>query len=161
MKMFSLLLTFIFSFHVGPTTLHGKVVKVLDGDTLDLLVTNKASDGTLTYQTVRVRFNGIDAPEKSQAFGQKSKEFSGNFCLDKEVKVVVHSTDRYGRSIGDVYVGDKWLNLELVKQGLAWHYKQYSKDEQLAKAEREARESKKGLWSDPSPVAPWDFRRAN
>jgi len=77
----------------------------------------------------------------------------------KIVKVWETDTDRYGRIVGFVFVGDKNLNKELLSAGLAWHYKQYSRDPALAKLEFEARSQKRGLWAEPDPVAPWEWRR--
>ena len=76
----------------------------------------------------------------------------------KQVKVVWKKKDRYGRTLGHVYVSGKRTNLQMIKQGMAWHYKQYSKDQELASAEIEARKKRIGLWADKSPVAPWDWR---
>lgn len=131
----------------------GLVVAVFDGDTIEVLDANK--------QTFRVRFNGIDAPEKSQAFGNASKQYLSDLCYRKQVRVVIVDTDRYSRSIGDVYVNGKLLNSEMVRVGLAWHYKQYSKDPELARLEVEARKAKAGLWRESDPTPPWLYRRQN
>lgn len=131
---------------------HGKVVAVLDGDTIEILDSEN--------KTYRIRLNGIDCPEKAQAFGQKAKQFTSDQCFGKNVKILVHSTDRYGREIGDVVLEDGTvLNEELVASGYAWHYKQYSNDPVLAQLELEARKKKLGLWVDPNPVPPWEYRR--
>ncbi len=136
-----------------PTqTLTGKVVTVHDGDTVTVLVGRKQ---------VRVRFNGIDAPESSQAFGSKSRDALKESLQGKTVRVVSHGEDKYGRMLGDVYLESKLINAAQVEAGLAWHYKQYSKDPELAKLEEQARAVKKGLWSDPNPIPPWEFRRSN
>lgn len=76
----------------------------------------------------------------------------------KTVDVKVETTDKYGRTVGNIYLGDQWINLEMVQDGFAWHYKQYSQSTELAKAEDEARENKKGLWADKDPMPPWEFR---
>lgn len=133
-----------------PFTVEGKVVSVTDGDTIKILEGGKE---------LKIRLNGIDAPEMSQAYGRKSKDFLSALVAGKTVKVIVRDTDRYGRSVGDVMVGDKSANAELVAAGLAWHYVEYSKDEKLAALEKEARARKLGLWADPDPVPPWEFRR--
>jgi endonuclease YncB( thermonuclease family) len=76
----------------------------------------------------------------------------------KSIKVAVTDTDRYRRSVGDVYLGPAWINLAMVAEGWAWHYVQYSKAPELAAAEKTARGARRGLWADPAPVAPWLYR---
>ena len=133
----------------------GKVVKVTDGDTITVL----QSDGD-TKASVKVRLSGIDTPEKAQAYGTKAKAALSSKVFGKTVTIRYSEKDRYGRTIGDVYLGGAWLNLQMVSEGWAWHYKQYSKDKQLADAETKARASRKGLWADPNqPTPPWEFRR--
>jgi micrococcal nuclease len=108
---------------------------------------------------MKVRLEGVDCPESHQDYGTKAKQFTSDLVFGKEVKVVAKEKDRYGRTVGTVFVDEQNLNLSLVKAGLAWHYKQYSKDETLAQAETDARAAKIGLWSVPDPTPPWDFRR--
>lgn len=104
--------------------------------------------------------NGIDAPEKGQAYGHMSGEFVALQAFGKDVTVQTYGLDKYGRTIGDVYLPDGiLLNKELVKAGLAWWYCKYSADQSLAQLEIEAREAKRGLWQDPKPVPPWVFRK--
>lgn len=128
----------------------GKVVRVLDGDMLQIMNV----DGKPTT----VRFGGIDAPEKTQRFGEESTAWLMLSTLNKEVRIEVTDTDRYGRSIGDVYIGSRWLNLEAVALGLAWHYVDYLDDVRLASAQNDARRNNLGLWVDARKVAPWDYR---
>lgn len=130
-------------------TITGKCVSVTDGDTIKVLVNNRE---------VKVRIDAIDCPEKSQDFGQRAKQFTSSLVFGKVVTVNVGKIDRYGRSVGRVIVDGKDVSLELVRAGLAWHYKKYSDDPVLAKAEEEARAKKIGLWSMANPVAPWDYR---
>jgi micrococcal nuclease len=128
----------------------GKVVGVTDGDTITVLHNSTP---------IKVRLNGIDAPEAGQPFGERAKQFASALCFGDEVTVKTFGIDKYGRTLGDVVLGDgRILNQELVKAGMAWHYKEYSKDAALAKLEQEAREKKVGLWSDPHAVSPWDWR---
>jgi endonuclease YncB( thermonuclease family) len=143
----------------------GKVIHIADGDTIDVLTADKT--------TIRIRLNGIDAPETGQPFGRNAKQYLSEFIGGQTVRVVTHDKDRYGRTIGDVYFEDAagpdfkpgtvlppWnINRELVKRGLAWHYKQYSDDENLAMDEIRAKELKRGLWSDARHVAPWEWRK--
>ncbi len=134
-----------------PFTVAGTVVSVTDGDTVIVL-----ADGA----RLKVRLNGIDCPERNQAYGQKAKEFALSLAAQKAVSVTVRDVDRYGRYVGDVIVDGVSLNERLVEAGLAWHYRQYSDDKTLARLEREAREAGRGLWKEANPVAPWDFRKA-
>jgi endonuclease YncB( thermonuclease family) len=136
--------------------LHGEVVGVHDGDTLTLLV---------EQEEIKIRLDGIDAPESGQAFGTQAKNALSETVFAKAVRVTVTDTDRYGRSIGVVEVADdrgraRNVNLAMVRAGFAWHYVEYSDDEDLAAAERQAREAERGLWVDPDPVAPWVWRKA-
>lgn len=137
--------------------LEGKVVGVADGDTITVL-------GTGNRQT-RIRLQGIDAPESRQAFGQVSKQNLSDLIFNRQVVVECDKTDRYGRTLGKVLTDGHDVNLEQVRAGLAWHYKYYQ-DEQspedrrlYADAETEARSARRGLWADPGPIPPWDFRR--
>lgn len=129
----------------------GKVISVIDGDTIEVL-----KDGS----AVRIRLNGIDCPEKTQAFGSRAKQFTSGMIYGQLVTVKEKELDRYGRTIADVYLQDgTWLNKALIDSGYAWHYKAYSKDQVLSNAEIQAKKSKIGLWIDPAPVAPWEFRK--
>jgi len=128
----------------------GKVVGISDGDTIKVL-----KNGT----QVKVRLAAIDCPEKKQPYGNKAKQFTADMVGGKVVKVWETDTDRYGRIVGFVFVGDKNLNKELLSAGLAWHYKKYSRDPALAKLEFRARSAKRGLWSEPDPLPPWEWRR--
>jgi endonuclease YncB( thermonuclease family) len=129
----------------------GEVVRVVDGDRIEVL-----HDGRLE----RIRLSGIDAPEKGQPFGKEAKQVTFALAFRKAVTVNVRGRDPYGRIIGRVVLPDgTTLNHELVKQGLAWQYRQSSQDGMLAAMEAAARESKRGLWADPQPVPPWEWRR--
>lgn len=128
----------------------GKVIKIQDGDTFTMIFDNGFE--------VKVRLNGIDSPEKKQAFSNKAKQALSAMIFQKKVRVYYSSKDRYGRVLGDVFVNGININHEMVRQGMAWHFIKYSDDETLAKLEREARINKVGLWVDPNPVAPWEFR---
>lgn len=133
------------------TVLKGKAVKIIDGDTFDLLV------GTTVH---RIRLAGIDAPERKQDFSSASKQILGQLCTNQLLTVVVTDVDRNKRKIADVYdAKKKWINKELILQGMAWHFKQYSSNRELANAELLARKKKIGLWSFKNPVAPWEWRK--
>lgn len=156
-KPYATLLNFFFCFILFTSTLLnaetviGKCVGVTDGDTATVLV-----DGN---RQIKVRFDGIDAPESSQDFGQRAKQKLSDLIYGKEVRVEISSKDKYGRSLGKVYVGSTYTNLEMVRSGLAWHYVQYSNATDLANAEKEARAKKVGLWSHANPTPPWNWRR--
>lgn len=127
------------------------MVGVKDGDTIELLRNGRK---------ITVRLYGVDTPEKAQAYGQRARQFTAALVFGKHVRLIVHNTDRYGRTVGTVILPDgSSLNEELVRQGYAWHYKAYAQDRNLANAEADARRLKRGLWQDPAPVAPWDFRK--
>ncbi len=136
-------------------TLSGKVVGVADGDTLTVLV---------DQQMVHVRVTGIDAPEKGQPFGQVSKQGLSKCAYGNQVEVEWHKKDRYGRTVGKVMVRQVDCGLRQIEQGLAWHYKAYAKEQapgdrvSYAHAEEAARDARTGLWSEGTPVAPWEYR---
>jgi micrococcal nuclease len=128
-----------------------RVIGIKDGDTIELL-----KDG----KPLVVRLHGIDTPEKNQDFGTRARQFTSDLVFSKMVELEVASIDRYGRTVGIIRLADgRSLNEELVRAGLAWHYKAYSKDPALAALETEARLAKRGLWAGPTPSAPWDFRK--
>lgn len=150
MKTFSIFLTFLLISYFNTQTFTAKVVGVLDGDTIDVLFNN---------EQIRIRVDGIDCPEKRQAFGTKAKQFTSDFCFGKNVIIKKKDVDRYGRTIARVIYNGKDLSEELVKEGFAWHYKKYSDDEFLSRLEIQARRSGVGLWCEDDPVAPWCFRK--
>jgi len=132
-------------------TLEGRVISVHDGDTVTLL-RDRASH--------KIRLDGIDCPELGQAFGKNARQFSADLAFDKQVTVYYHEKDRYQRYLGTVITpGGQNLNRELLKAGLAWHYKDYNSDPILAGLEIQARREIRGLWSDPRPIPPWEYRR--
>ena len=132
------------------TEIKGKCVGVPDGDTITVLTGKK--------KEVKVRLEGIDAPELGQSYGKNSKQNLSNLVFGKEVRVVISATDDYGRKIGNVYVGDVWANLAQVEAGMAWQYTHYNHDPKLKKAEVHARAEHLGLWHEKSPTPPWDYR---
>lgn len=134
----------------------GRVVGVADGDTITVLDSNKVQH--------KIRLAGIDAPEKKQAFGNRSKESLSAMAFDKTVTVETDKRDKYGRQIGKVLVNGQDVNLVQVERGMAWFYRKYqreqsSNDQRLYEAaEDAARADKRGLWRDAEPVPPWEFR---
>jgi micrococcal nuclease len=126
-----------------------KVVGVTDGDTLTVLSGSKS---------IKVRLDGVDAPETRQPFGSASKKWLSDRVFGKTVKYKEVDRDRYGRSVGRIWVDGKRINYEIVRAGMAWWYRKYSADSILKQCEWEARTAKIGIWSEPNPVAPWDWR---
>ena len=124
-------------------------VSVADGDTITVLKDR---------QQIRIRLDGIDCPEGGQDFGTRAKQFTSSLVFGRDVEIEPRDTDRYGRTVARVFVAGKDVSLELVTAGLAWHFKRYSSDATLARAEVEARNERRGLWAHPHPVPPWDFR---
>jgi endonuclease YncB( thermonuclease family) len=129
----------------------GKVIGVADGDTITVL---------RERQPEIVRLNGIDSPEKGQAFGDRAKQFTADLAFGQMVQVIVRDHDRYGRTVADVVLADgRSLNHEVVRGGYAWWFRRYSKDATLGALESEARSARRGLWADAHPVAPWEWRQ--
>ena len=107
-----------------------------------------------------MRFYGIDAPEAAQESGIDSRNALREKILGKEVTVLVAATDRYGRAVGKVMLGERCVNQEMVAEGRAWYYKDYARDEyEFARAEENARRNKLGLWKNANPQPPWEWRR--
>jgi micrococcal nuclease len=129
----------------------GRVVRVHDGDTVTLL--------TADHTEVKVRLQGIDAPESRQPFGSASKKSLSELVFGRDVHLSKTGTDKYGRTLGHLHVGETWVNHEQIARGMAWHYLQYSTDPMLALAEAAARRARRGLWQDKKPEPPWQWRR--
>ncbi len=131
-------------------------MSIADGDTVTVL--------TQEQKQYRIRLSGIDAPESKQDFGQKSKQNLSDLIFGKDIKVNAVKLDQYGRTVGQIFLGDKDICLEQVKGGFAWHYKRYQEDQPEADrkiysdAEIEARRAKRGLWLQANPIPPWIFR---
>lgn len=129
---------------------NGRVVKVSDGDTVTVL---------RNHTQVRVRLGSIDAPEKRQAFGTRSQQHLSDLVFGKTVRVQEDGKDRYGRTIGVLYIDGANVNREMVNAGMAWAYTDYLDDRLMPLFEFRARVTRSGLWNDAHPVAPWQFRR--
>lgn len=153
-----------------PRSLEVQVVRILDGDTIEAIDSNKLQH--------RLRLAGIDAPEKEQGFSDRSRSNLAALVHNKFVQMEWTKTDQYGRFVAKVIVQDRSgcaeascegtytdVNLEQIRAGLAWHYKQYESEQtakdrrEYAAAEDEARKTRVGLWADADPVAPWSWRR--
>jgi endonuclease YncB( thermonuclease family) len=134
----------------------GRVVKISDGDTITILDAQNIQH--------KIRLQGIDAPERRQDFSAVSREHLANLVFGKQVRIDYEKVDRYGRLVGKVSVDGNDECLEQLKAGLAWHYKAYEEEQSptdrklYANAEQDARLQKRGLWMDPAPTPPWEFR---
>ena len=153
-----LLVSLLFVFvDAKAEVLIGTVVGVSDGDTITVLDADKAEH--------KVRLLGIDAPESKQDFGAASKQALSNYIYQKEVTVDYKKIDKYKRKVGKVILDKQDICLAMISDGMAWHYKDYEKEQSKAdrdlysQAELKAREAKIGLWQDANPVAPSAFRR--
>ena len=127
-----------------------------DGDTITVLDRAKVQH--------KIRLAGIDAPEKGQAFGNASKESLSRLVFDRQVMAQCHKRDRYGREVCKVMRGSTDVDIEQIKAGMAWWYREYAKEqtpperEEHAREEEGAKASRVGLWRDPKPVPPWEWR---
>ena len=132
--------------------LHGKVVYVYDGDTIQL----KTSDN----KEYKIRLSGIDAPEYNQNYGKKSKAYLNSLICDKLVNIEVVGMDKYKRILAIIFHNNEDINYKMIKKVYAWHYKYYDSNQVYAEAEMEAKNKKLGLWRDEYPEAPWHFRHS-
>ncbi len=147
------LLCLLCASQLSAKSITGKVIKVKDGDTI-VVLKNKTS--------YTIRLDGIDCPEMKQAYGSKAKQFVSAKVFGKQVRVTYTKKDRYNRYLGTVFYDvNNNLNNELLYYGLAWHYKHFNKDANLAVIEASARNKRIGLWQDAKPIPPWEFRQAN
>jgi len=131
-----------------------KVIRIIDGDTMEVLSQN---------HPVKIRLAHIDCPEKrgSQPFGNQAKQALSDLCFGQMVTIEGEKYDRYKRLIAIVVNGKKQIvNQEMIKQGMAWHFKKYSSDTLYAQLEIRAKANKIGLWSIPNPTPPWDWRKS-
>jgi endonuclease YncB( thermonuclease family) len=151
--MFALTLTSVPSFSVAAT-FTGPVVAIHNGDTLEVLNGHHAE---------RIRLSGIDCPENAQAFGNNAKHASSALVFGKTVTLQTHGKDKYGRTLADIILSDGTnVNHALVKDGWCWWYRKYAPgDAVLEELEKAAREERKGLWADPYPLPPWEWRKRN
>ena len=138
--------------------LTGRIVSIADGDTVTLLDAN--------LRQHKIRLSGIDAPERRQPFGNRSRLHLGALVFGKRVTADCPKTDRYKRAVCRIEVDGIDANLAQLEAGMAWHYKAYAREQRApdrrryAQAEDRARDARQGLWADRAPMAPWDFRKA-
>ena len=151
--IFLSLLLFSLPSFIYAAEFEANVIYVADGDTITVLNDDD--------EQIMIRLNGIDCPEKAQAYGNKAKQFTKNLVLGKMVTIQAHNKGKYGRTNADVILDDgRNLSQELVKEGYAWWYLKYASEYLVLKRlEAEAKEAKVGLWADKNPTPPWTFRQ--
>lgn len=145
-----ILILFLFPIFLSAHTIKGKVVRVSDGDTVVVL------DSTNTQH--KIRLDAIDAPEKGQDFGNRSKQYLSDLIAGKVVSVEWTKKDMYKRILGTIYIGHVNVNEEMVRSGMAWRYK-YNNSKHLLELQEDAQANKRGLWSMKNPIDPWQFRK--
>lgn len=145
-----LLASLVLVSHAAHADFTGNVISIKDGDTIEVLVDKKP---------IRIRLAQVDAPEKRQEFGTRSRQALSDLTYNRQVQVIEHGRDRYGRVLGTVVVRGVDVNRAMVAQGMAWAYRAYVKDLTLLEVERKARTARLGLWAHPAPVPPWEFRK--
>jgi len=150
-KNLTAILLLLATFTAQAATLQGKVVHIADGDTITIL--------TESNQQVKIRLAGIDTPEKAQPFGNKAKQAVAALTFNKQARVEVETKDRYGRTVGTVFVNGQNVNAEMIRQGLAWVYRKYTNDQKLYALEEQAKRAKRGLWVSDKPIEPWLWRK--
>ncbi|MGH1538458.1 MAG: thermonuclease family protein [Gammaproteobacteria bacterium] len=135
-------------------TYEGKVVKVLDGDSINIIQQG---------EEVRIRLAEIDAPEHGQPFWKQSRKALADFVANKNVSVEEFDRDQYGRIVGHVYINDVWVNGELVQKGYAYVYSRYAVSKKLYEYEAQAEKNKSGIWKLPNTerIKPWEWRKRN
>lgn len=126
------------------------VVGIADGDTLQA----RCDD-----QTLKVRLAEIDAPERGQPFGTRSRQHLAELCHRKPAELRPQTTDRYGRTVARVACNGVDTSAEQVRAGMAWVFDRYVTDRSLYSLQDAARDARRGLWADPAPVAPWEWRK--
>lgn len=138
---------------IQAANLHGKVVGISDGDTITILTTDK--------QSIKVRLVEIDAPEKDQPWGQKSKQALSDLIYSRNVTVDSTGNDRYGRALGTVFLSNRNINKHMVENGNAWAYTQYVRDQNYFELQKSAKSKQLGLWSlnKEQTIAPWEWRK--
>jgi endonuclease YncB( thermonuclease family) len=157
MKKFILIFILFLSNFAHAKTIEGLVVGVADGDTITVLDQQK--------NTYKIRLQGIDAPEKKQAFGEKSKQSLHDLVHRKQVRIEYDKEDKYGRIVGKVTVDDVDVCLQQLVLGMAWHYKKYQNEQSVSDralysdTELKSKSLKLGLWTEDTPMPPWEFRK--
>lgn len=153
------LLLLVFTLGIFGETIRGLCISVADGDTITIMADE---NGGRENKKMKIRLYAIDSPEGKQEFGLEAKKFVEKMVLNKRVEIDYKDTDQYGRIVGILNYEQYSINEELLKNGLAWHYKQYSRKDYYNRyndLEVEARKKKINIWSNKNSVAPWEFRK--
>jgi endonuclease YncB( thermonuclease family) len=155
--------------NAGAETFSAKVIAVMDGDTVMVLREGGSeaagsppaspSRGVRGSQRIKIRLANIDAPEKDQAFGMQSRDSLLELVGRKVVQIETQAVDQYGRVVGLISVDGRSVNQEQVRRGMAWEYSHYHTDKTYIGLEKDARQSRRGLWAQASPQAPWQWRK--
>ncbi len=154
-RLFSIILALVVMAAYCPALaaeIRGRVVGITDGDTLTLLTEQR--------EQVRIRLSDIDTPERGQPYGDRARQALSDLAFGRRARVEVRDTDRYGRTIGRVFVGSVDVSAEMVERGAAWVFRRYSRDAPLLRLEAQAQADRRGLWALPEAqrVAPWEWR---
>lgn len=128
------------------------VTKVISGDTFMAKKDN---------QEIKVRVLGIDAPELKQNYGKDAKKYLESLILNKTVEIKEDRIDQYDRVVGEVFLGDKNINIDMLETGNAWCMRSQREVKEYFDAQEEAKANKKGLWAEENPESPWKFRANN
>lgn len=133
--------------------LSGKVIKISDGDTFHMLLEGNRS--------IKVRLFGIDCPEQQQPFYQQAKNTLAELIFQKNITIETNNKDQYGRYLATAFSNGRCINEEMLRRGMAWHFRRYDHDLEWSSLQEVAKKRRLGLWSDPNPTAPWAFRKTN
>jgi endonuclease YncB( thermonuclease family) len=137
--------------HSLDPNLAGRILSVADGDTFTLDVNG---------QKVKVRLYGIDCPERDQPYGKEARDFVLDWVRGRPVSIKSRGKDQYERVLGEAFIGESNLNKELLAHGYAWWYESHAKTRKdYRELQQQAQQARRGLWSDPEPITPWEFRR--
>ncbi|NHQ86825.1 nuclease [Iodobacter sp. HSC-16F04] len=153
LKIMLLMFVLLKSAYAQTSEIQAKVYGVMDGDTISVV--------TLDKKQIKIRLSQIDAPESKQPQGQKSKQSLSDLVYGKTVTIKTESVDKYGRTIGTIFVNGVDVNLEQIKRGMAWFYTQYGHDSVYREAEKKAKSQRIGLWNDSAPTPPWEWRHGS
>lgn len=132
-------------------TFIARVIGISDGDTMTVLINE--------HEQIKVRLAEIDAPEKAQPFGKRSKQSLSDLCYQHTAVIERIDIDRYGRTVGKVQCDRVNVNEEQIRKGMAWVYRKYLRDHSLLLLEQKAKSSRLGLWAESEPIPPWEWRK--
>lgn len=161
LALWGVCLTWLLWAGVGPAqaeTMRGIVIVVIDGDTVLFKPDHAHASGRVF---LKIRLAGIDAPERDQPYGDVSTHELAVRVLNQRVTIVPVATDVYGRTIAHIHVAGREVETELVQSGFVWAASRSRHTAGLALAQHQARQARRGLWQDASPMPPWEWRRTH